>query len=184
MRAAMAGADVRDAVSGGDPTVLELEEQVAATFGHEAALLCVSGSLANLLAVRSLVPVGAEVLCESQAHIARAELGAHAAWAGVTMRTWSDPRGLGDPKAIETMLAPDLGPFLVRTAAISVENTHNFCGGSVQPIETLREVRRLADRTGVAVHVDGARIWNAAVASGTPLAEYGQVADVMAVCLS
>jgi threonine aldolase len=184
MRAAMADADVGDDVYSEDPTVRELEERVAEMFGHEAALFCVSGSLANLLAVRSLVPIGTEVLCESQAHIARAELGAHAAWAGVTMRTWSDPRGIADPKAVETMLAPDLGPFLVRTAAISVENTHNFCGGSVQPIETLREVRRLADRTGVGVHVDGARIWNAAVASDTPLAEYGQIADAMAVCLS
>ena len=184
MRAAMADAEVGDDVYSEDPTVRELEERVAEIFGHEAALFCVSGSLANLLAVRSLVPVGTEVLCESQAHIARAELGAHAAWAGVTMRTWSDPRGMADPKAVETMLAPDLGPFLVRTAAISVENTHNFCGGSVQPIETLREVRRLADRTGVGVHVDGARIWNASVASDTPLAEYGQIADAMAVCLS
>jgi threonine aldolase len=184
MRAAMADAEVGDDVYGEDPTVRELEERIAATFGHEAALLCVSGSLANLLAVRSLVPVGTEVLCESQAHIARAELGAHAAWAGVTMRTWSDPRGLAEPKAIEALLAPDLGPFLVRTAAISVENTHNFCGGSVQPIELLRDVRELADRTGVGVHLDGARIWNASVASSTPLEEYGRIADVMAVCLS
>jgi threonine aldolase len=184
MRAAMADAEVGDDVYGEDPTVRRLEERVAATFGHEAALFCVSGSLANLLAVRSLVPVGAEVLCEVQAHIVRAELGAHAAWAGVTTRTWSDPRGLADPKAIEAVLAPDLGPFLVRTAAISIENTHNFCGGAVQPIENMREVRTLADRTGVKVHLDGARIWNAAVASGTPLVEYGRIADAMAVCLS
>jgi len=184
MRAAMADAEVGDDVYGEDPTIRALEDQVAATFGHEAALFCVSGSLANLLAVRSLVPVGTEVLCEAQAHIARAELGAHAAWAGVTMRTWSDPRGLGDPKAIEELLAPDLGPFLVRTAAISVENTHNFCGGSVQPIEMLRDVRALADRTGVRVHLDGARIWNASVASGTPIEDYGRIADVLAVCLS
>jgi len=184
MRAAMADADVGDDVYSEDPTVRELEERVAELFGHEAALYCVSGSLANLLAVRSLVPLGSEVVCEVQAHIVRAELGAHAAWSGTTTRTWSHPRGLADVEAIEGILAPDLGPFLVRTAAISIENTHNFCGGSVQPIETLREVRRLADRTGVGVHLDGARIWNASVASGTPLAEYGGIADAMAVCLS
>ena len=184
MRAAMADADVGDDVYSEDPTVRELEERVAELFGHEAALYCVSGSLANLLAVRSLAPVGAEVVCEIQAHIVRAELGAHAAWSGTTTRTWSHPRGLADVDAIEAILAPDLGPFLVRTAAVSIENTHNFCGGSVQPIETLREVRRLADRTGVAVHLDGARIWNASVASGTPLVEYGGIADAMAVCLS
>ena len=180
----MADADVGDDVYSEDPTVRELEERVAELFGHEAALYCVSGSLANLLAVRSLVPVGSEVVCEVQAHIVRAELGAHAAWSGTTTRTWSHPRGLADLEAIEGILAPDLGPFLVRTAAISIENTHNFCGGSVQPIETLREVRRLADRSGVSVHLDGARIWNASVASGTPLAEYGGIADAMAVCLS
>jgi threonine aldolase len=184
MRAAMADAAVGDDVYSEDPTVRELEERVAATFGHEAALFCVSGSLANLLAVRSLVPVGAEILCEVQAHIVRAELGAHAAWAAVTTRTWSDPRGLADLGAIERILAPDLGPFLVRTAAVSIENTHNFCGGTVQPIDTLREVRALADRAGVGVHLDGARVWNASVASGTPLEEYGRVADAMAVCLS
>lgn len=184
MRAAMADADVGDDVYSEDPTVRELEERVAELFGHEAALYCVSGSLANLLAVRSLAPVGSEVVCEVQAHIVRAELGAHAAWSGTTTRTWSHPRGLADVEAIEGILAPDLGPFLVRTAAISIENTHNFCGGSVQPIETLREVRRLADRTGVSVHLDGARIWNASVASGTALMEYGGIADAMAVCLS
>ena len=184
MRAAMADAEVGDDVYGEDPTVRELEERVAAMFGHEAALFCVSGSLANLLAVRAVVPTGAELLCEAQAHVVRAELGAHAAMAGTTTRTWSDPRGLADPKAIEAMLAPDLGPFLVRTAAVSVENTHNFCGGTVQPIEQLHAVRALADRAGVAVHIDGARIWNAAVASGTPLEEYGRIADVLSVCLS
>jgi threonine aldolase len=182
MRAAMAEAEVGDDVYGEDPTVRRLEERVAAMFGHEAALFTVTGSLANLLAVRSVVPVGAEVLCEAQAHIARAELGAHAALSGATMRTWTGPQI--DLGAVEAMIAPDLGPFMVRTAALSVENTHNFGGGAVLPLEDLRAVRALADRAGIAVHLDGARVWNAHVATGTPLEEYGAVADVLMVSLS
>ena len=182
MRAAMVAADVGDDVYGEDPTVRLLEERVAAMFGHEAALFVVTGSMANLLAVRSVVPVGTEVLCEAQAHIARAELGAHAALSGTTMRTWTGP-GI-DLAAIEAMVAPDLGPFMVRTAALSVENTHNFSGGAVVPIDDLRGLRALADRAALAVHLDGARLWNAHVATGTPLRDYGDIADVLMVSLS
>jgi threonine aldolase len=184
MRQAMARAEVGDDVYGEDPSVAALEERVAELLGHEAALFTVTGSLANLLAVRLLVEGGQEVLCESQAHIARAELGAHGALSGVTMRTWSAPRGLVDVAAVDAMLAPDLGPFLVRTAAVSVENTHNFGGGSVQPLAALQELRALADRTGIAVHLDGARLWNASVATGVGLAEYAGLADTVSVCLS
>ena len=183
MREAIASADVGDDVYGEDPAVIALEERVAAMFGHEAALFCVSGSLANLLAVRGVAPVGADVLCDARAHIVRAESGAHAALAGVTTRTWSHPRGLAGIDAIDGLIAPVSSHF-VSTAAISVENTHNFAGGLVHAIDDLRAVRGLADRHGVAVHVDGARIWNAHVASGVPLREYGDVADVLAVCLS
>jgi threonine aldolase len=182
MRAAMVAAEVGDDVYGEDPTVHALEERVADLFGHEAALFTVTGSLANQLAVRSVVPVGAEVLCEAQAHIARAELGAHAALSGTTMRTWTGP-GI-DLAAIEAMVAPDLGPFMVRTAALSVENTHNFGGGLVLPVEDLRGLRRLADAAGLSVHLDGARVWNAHVATGTALREYGEIADVLMVSLS
>jgi threonine aldolase len=184
MRAAMARAEVGDDVYGEDPTVRELEERVAGLFGHEAALFTPTGSLANVLAVASVVSPGQEVLCESRAHIARAELGAHGAVNGVTMRTWIDPRGQADLAAIESLFAPDLGPYFVPTAAISVENSHNFAGGAVLPIDDLRALRGFADAHGVAVHLDGARIWNAHVATGVPLASYGAVADVLAVCLS
>ncbi|MCX6401177.1 MAG: aminotransferase class I/II-fold pyridoxal phosphate-dependent enzyme [Propionibacteriales bacterium] len=184
MRAAMASAEVGDDVYGEDPTVLALEERVAGLFGHEDALFTPTGSLANVLAVAALVAPGQEVLCEARAHIARAELGAHGAINGLTMRTWSHPRGQLDLAAIEDLFAPDLGPFFVRTTAISVENTHNFAGGTVVPLTDLKALRAFADGQGVAVHLDGARIWNAHVATGTPLAEYGAVADVMAVCLS
>jgi threonine aldolase len=184
MRAAMARAEVGDDVYGEDPTVAQLEERVAGLFGHEAALFTPTGSMANVLAVRSLVAVGQEVLCEASAHIARAELGAHGAYIGLTMRTWIHPRGQVDLATIQTIFAPDMGPFFVPTAAISVENTHNFAGGAVLPLADLRDLREYATGVGVGVHMDGARIWNAHVATGVPLAEYGAIADVLAVCLS
>ncbi|MBA2952287.1 aminotransferase class I/II-fold pyridoxal phosphate-dependent enzyme [Nocardioides sp. MAH-18] len=184
MRAAMARAEVGDDVYGEDPTVARLEERVAGLFGHEAALFTPTGSMANVLAVRSLVQAGQEVLCEASAHIARAELGAHGAYTGLTMRTWIHRRGQVDLPTIQTLFAPDMGPFFVPTAAISVENTHNFAGGAVLPLQDLRDLREFATGAGARVHMDGARIWNAHVATGTPLAEYGAVADVLAVCLS
>ena len=184
MRAAMAAAEVGDDVYGEDPTVIALQERVAGMFGHEAALFTPTGSLANLLAVRSVVAPGQEVLCESSAHIARAELGAHGAVGGVTMRTWTSARGEVDLAAISGLFAPDMGPFFVRTAAVSVENTHNFAGGAVLPLADLQALRSWASSVDVSVHLDGARLWNAHVASGTPLAAYGAIADVMSVCFS
>ncbi len=184
MRHAMAEAEVGDDVYSEDPTVRELEERVAAMLGFDEALFTVTGSLANLLAVQALVEPGAEVLCESSAHIARAELGAHGAVSGITMRTWSDPRGQLDLDAIDALVAPDLGPFFVRTRCVSVENTHNFAGGTVQPYDSLERLGALARRHGIGVHLDGARIWNAHVATGIALDKLAAVADTAAVCLS
>ncbi len=184
MRAAMASAEVGDDVYGEDPTVRALEERVAGLFGKEAALFTPTGSMANVLAVRSVVGVGEEVLCESSAHIARAELGAHGAFTGLTMRTWTGARGLLDLDAVSSLFAPDMGPFFVPTKAVSIENTHNFGGGTVLPLSDIEALRAFADSVGVAVHLDGARLWNAHVASGVPLERYGSLVDVLAVCLS
>ncbi|MFL6171964.1 MAG: threonine aldolase family protein [Marmoricola sp.] len=184
MRAAMAEAEVGDDVYGEDPTVTALEARVAAMFGKEAAVFTPTGSMANVLAVGALVAPGQEVLCESRAHIVRAELGAHGALTGITSRTWVHPDGQIDLPTIREMYAPDMGMYFVRTTAVSVENTHNFAGGAVLPLADLQALRAWADKVAVAVHLDGARIWNAHVATGTPLAEYGAIADTMAVCLS
>jgi threonine aldolase len=184
MRRAMAEAEVGDDVYGEDPTVTALEAQVAALLGHEAGLFAPTGSMANMLGVRSLVGAGEELLCDSLAHVVRAELGGHAALGQVTTRTWSAPRGLLDAEVPLAMATPDAGPYLVSTAAIAVENTHNFGGGTVQPIEQLRRLREGAAALGIAVHLDGARLWNAHVATGVPLAEYGACADTVSVCLS
>jgi threonine aldolase len=119
MRRAMTEAEVGDDVYSEDPTVVALQQRVAGMFGKEDALFTPTGSMANVLAVASLVQAGQEVLCEASAHIARAELGAHGALTGLRMRTWRDPRGQVDHAALESMFAPDMGPFFVRTAAVS-----------------------------------------------------------------
>ncbi|MDO5533643.1 MAG: beta-eliminating lyase-related protein, partial [Propionibacteriaceae bacterium] len=120
MRAAMASAPVGDDVYAEDPTIAELESRVAALLGHEAGLFCTTGSLANVLGVAQHVAPGQEVLCDSGAHIARAEMGAHGALSGVTMRTWVTPDGRLDPARVEELLAPDAGPYLVSTACVEV----------------------------------------------------------------
>ena len=184
MRAAMAAAEVGDDVYGEDPTVNALEARVAALLGHEAALFCPTGSMANMLGTRVLVGPGEELLCDALAHVVRAELGGHAVLGQITTRTWASRRGRLDADVALAMAAPDAGPHLVSTAAFAVENTHNFGGGTVQPIDQLRRLREGATAMGVAVHLDGARLWNAHVATGLPLATYGSLADTVSVCLS
>jgi threonine aldolase len=184
MRQAMAQAEVGDDVYGEDPTVNALEQRVARLLGHEAALFTPTGTLANQLGVRVLVAPGQELLCDADAHVVRAELGAAAALAGVTTRTWHGHRGLVDPDAVAAMMTPDAGPHLVSTAAVAVENTHNFGGGSVQPIDRIERLSELTAEAGVRMHLDGARLWNAHVATGIPLDRYGRAFDTVSVCLS
>ncbi|MEU8226546.1 GntG family PLP-dependent aldolase [Kribbella sp. NPDC048915] len=182
MLATMTSAPVGDDVYGEDPTVNALEERVAGLLGHEAGLFTVTGSLANMLGVRALVPPGGEVLCEASAHIVRAELGSHAAVSGVTTRTWSAPSGQIDLEQIRALIAPDLGPYFVVTSAVSVENTHNFGGGSIQ--HAFDELADELDARGMPLHLDGARLWNAAVATGRTPASYASRAAAASVCLS
>ncbi|CAA9292143.1 MAG: Low-specificity L-threonine aldolase [uncultured Friedmanniella sp.] len=184
MRAAMAQAPVGDDVYGEDPTVLELERRTAEVLGHEAGLFCATGSLANLLGVRMLVEPGQEVLCDVAAHVARAEMGAHAAVHGLTMRTWPSDHGRLEVDRVAAILSPAAGPYLVSTAAVAVENTHNFGGGTVQPLEELEALAALCRDREVGYHLDGARLWNAHVATGVPLAVYGRLFDTVSVCFS
>jgi threonine aldolase len=184
MLAAMTSAETGDDVYGEDPTVRALEERVAGLLGHQAGLFTVTGSLANMLGIRSWVRPGQELLCEAQAHVVRAELGGHASWHAVTTRTWAHSRGRIDLDAVRAMLSPDAGPYLVSTAAVAVENTHNFAGGSVQPLPDLRALRDLVDGTGVRLHLDGARLWNAHIATGADLDAMGRLFDTVSVCLS
>lgn len=184
MRAAITTAAVGDDVYGDDPTVNSLEERVAALFGKEAGLFCPTGSLANQLLIRQLVSPGEELLTEERAHIVRAELGAGAVFSGITTRTWRSDRGLLNAEVPLALAHENAGPYLVSTTAIAVENTHNFGGGTVQPISEIAKLSKEARARGIAMHLDGARIWNAHIATGTPLHEFGNHFDTISVCLS
>ncbi len=183
MRAAMAAADVGDDVYGEDPTVNALEDEVAALFGHQAALFVPSGTMGNQLCLRVLVPPGEELLCDSDAHVVTYEHGAAAAHGGISTRTWLAPAGQLDVATVRAMIRPE-GFRTVATRAVAVENTHNRGGGSVQSLAALQELRTLADSAGVFLHCDGARIWNAHVAAGVSLSAYGELFDTLSVCLS
>ncbi|MCX9190815.1 low specificity L-threonine aldolase [Carbonactinospora thermoautotrophica] len=183
MRRAMAEAEVGDDVYGEDPTVRRLEERVAELFGKEAALYVPSGTMGNQIALRLLCPSGEEVLADADAHIVTYEGGGIAQQGGIQTRTLVSERGLLDPDAVAAQLrAGDW--HTVGTRAVAVEHTHNRGGGSVYPLERLRRLRELTRAAGVALHCDGARIWNAHVATGVPLAEYGALFDTLSVCLS
>jgi threonine aldolase len=183
MRAAMAEAEVGDDVYAEDPTINALQERVAWLLGHEAGLFVPTGSMGNLLGIWSLAKPGQEVLCDARAHIVRAELGAHAALHGITTRTWNSANGVTDTDTVAEMIAPETA-YLVQTAAVALENTHNFGGGTVQPIEHLQEVSVRCRDAGVGLHLDGARLWNAHIATGVPLATYGRLFDTVSVCFS
>ncbi|MDQ1720859.1 MAG: threonine aldolase [Pseudonocardiales bacterium] len=184
MRQAMAEAEVGDDVYGDDPTVNALEAEVARLLGYEAGLFTGTGSLANQLALRLLVKPGEELVCDRIAHVVRAEMGAAATFSGITTRTWDAVAGRLDPAAVAEAITPNAGPHQVSTTAIALENTHNFGGGTVQPVEAVRAVQDLAREHGLGLHLDGARLWNAHVASGVGMAELAAGFDTVAVCLS
>jgi len=184
MRQAMLAAPVGDDVYAEDPTVNKLEQRVAQLLGHEAGLFCVSGSMCNMLGIGLLVKPGQEVICDTQAHIARAEMGGHAAVHGVTMRTFPSIRGKVEPAEVAKIISPSAGPHLVSTAAVAVENTHNFGGGTIQPFDELTAVAELCRHDGIGYHLDGARLWNAHIATGVALESYGRLFDTVSVCFS
>ena len=183
MRAAMAAAEVGDDVYSEDPTVNALQDRVAELFGHEAALFCPTGSMANQIALQLLVPPGEELLCDADAHVVTYEIGAAAAIGGISTRTWSPVGADIDPDVVAAMIRP-AGFHAVPTRAIAVEQTHNRGGGGVIDIEVLKRLRGVADDAGVALHCDGARIWHAHVATGVSFTEYGRLFDTVSVCLS
>ena len=188
MRAAMVDAEVGDDVYGEDPTVAALEAKALELFGGpgprlSTALFVPTGVMANHIGLRIHAASGEEVVCDAEAHIVAHEDAGLAWHAGVQTRTTLTERGLLSPEQLDRLIRPH-APYTVGTKAVELENTHNRGGGSVYPIETLRAIRTLADERGVPVHIDGARLWNAHVATGTPLAEYGALADTLAVCLS
>ncbi|MEM8883939.1 MAG: GntG family PLP-dependent aldolase [Planctomycetota bacterium] len=182
MRRALAEAEVGDDVFGDDPTVRRLEERGASLFGRAAALYCPTGTMANQIAIGLKVRPGDEILMEELSHTYHFEVGGAARLWGAQARLYPSDHGTPDPAVVAGLVRPD-NVHLPRTTLCLVENTNNFHGGRVVPIEVLRAVRDTLPDT-VALHLDGARLWNAHVASGTPLEEYGRVAGTIMVALS
>lgn len=183
MRAAMAAADVGDDVYGEDPTITALEHEVAELFGHEAALFVPSGTMGNQICVRLLVPSAGELLCDADAHIVTYESGGAAQHGGIQTRTLVSARGLLEPTAVAEQIRV-IGYHAMPTNAVAVEQTHNRGGGAIYPLSTLQTLHALSTERGIALHCDGARIWNAHVATGVPLHEYGALFNTLSVCLS
>jgi threonine aldolase len=183
MRRAMAAAEVGDDVYGEDPTVRALEAAAAERFGRNAGLLCPTGVMCNQIWLHLLAPVGTEVLVEADSHVVNYEAGAHAVLGGVQFRTVAAQRGLLTPEQVRAAIHPDHFP-LTATSVVVVEQTHNRRGGTVYPLEQLRDIRDVCDAAGVALYMDGARVFNAAVATGTPPADYGALVDGLMFCVS
>lgn len=183
MRKAMAEAEVGDDVFGEDPTVNALQEKVANILGKEASIFVPSGTMANQLAIKSHTQPGDEVIIEATSHPYNFEGGASAALSGIQFFCLKGSRGILDAQQIEEAIRPDDHHFPV-TRLICLENTHNRGGGSIYPIEKIAEISQLARSKGLLVHLDGARLWNASVASGIKPHQYAQWADSVSVCLS
>lgn len=183
MRRAMAEAEVGDDVYGEDPTVNRLEERAAEITGKEAALFVPSGTMGNTIAIKCLTRHGQEVICESRGHLLNYELSMTAWFSGCLIRAVDTADGILTWDHIAPAIRP-LGPHAADTGCIELENTHNMAGGTVYPLETLREVCRRAHGLGLRVHVDGARIFNAAVACGASVRELCEPADTVMFCLS
>ena len=183
MRAAMAAAEVGDDVYGEDPTVVALQDRVAALLGKEAALFVPSGTMANQIAVGVHAAPGDELICSETAHVYVWEGGGLSRLSGVTPRTFPGDRGLLALADLAGKIRPDDGHY-VATRLVWLENTHNRGGGRVHPIEQVAAIARWVRSNGLALHLDGARLWNAVVASGISAAEWAGHFDSVSVCFS
>jgi threonine aldolase len=183
MREAIARAEVGDDVLGDDPTVRALEDRVATILGKEAALFFPSGIMANQTAILALTRPGTEAVIDSTGHIFDWEDLASAHWAGVQLRTVTTPDGILTPDLVRDALRPG-GRLSIETSLILLENTHNAAGGKILPLQTLRGIRELARERGIPIHLDGARLWNAATAAGIAEATYAAEVDTVMVTLS
>lgn len=183
MREAMARAEVGDDVYGEDPTVNRLQEFVAERLGKEAALYVPSGTMANHLAARTHCEHGDEVIIDAGGHSYNFETGGTAALAGVQVRPIQTERGIFTPEQVVESMRPPADHF-PRTRMVCIENTHNYGGGTVWSLDEVRAVAGTAHENDLVVHLDGARLFNAEVASGTAAAGYAACVDSVSVCLS
>lgn len=183
MRRAIATAGVGDDVLDGDPTTRRLEREMADLLGKEAALFFPSGTMANQAAILLHADPGTEVVCEAEAHVFHYEMADVAFLSGAQLRTVPSERGVPDLEMFEAAIRSG-DRYHPVTSLLCVENTHNLHGGTVVPLEAMDAIRALAERRGLPVHLDGARLWNASVATGVALADYAARADTVMVTLS
>ncbi len=183
MRAAMAAAEVGDDVFDEDPTVLKLQRRVAELLGKEAALFVPSGSMSNQIGLRVHCSPGDEFICEAGCHIYNYEQSAYAQLSGLASRTVEGEFGVLRLDQLTNLIRPD-NEHQVRTRLVALENTHNRGAGRIQPYDTVVEICTWAHAHGLATHLDGARLFNAVVASGTPAFEWAQHFDTVSVCFS
>ena len=183
MRRAMADADVGDDVYGEDPTVNRLQARAAEIFEREAALFVPSGSMGNLLAIKTWARPGMEVICEQRAHVNQYELASMSAIAGCMPRTAPAPDGILTWELIEPLLRPKTY-YYSQTGLVTLENTHNMHGGTIYPLKVSEDICDRAHTAGLPIHLDGARIFNAAVALGRSVAELTRKYDSVMFCLS
>lgn len=183
MREAAFNAEVGDDVYGEDPAVNKLEEEAAAILGKEAALFVTSGTQGNQIAVLTHCRPGQELLLEAESHIFYYESGAVSALAGVQTRTIQGSRGAMDPQLVRSAIRPEDIHF-PDTGLICLENTHNRAGGAVVPVENMKQIYEIGVENHVPVHVDGARLFNAAAALGVSVTDFTQYCDTVQVCLS
>ena len=184
MREAMARAKLGDDSRDGDPTVRRLEAAAAAITGKEAALFVASGTMSNLVALLAHTGRGGEVLLDSESHIMRSELGGIASLAGLFYRTIPSVRGAPDLNEMRELLNERLMANRLATALVCVETTHNSAGGAILPLDYLGRLKTLVAEKGIPLHIDGARIFNAAVALGVPVARIASLCDSTGFCVS
>jgi threonine aldolase len=184
MREAMANAPVGDDVFGEDPTVIALEERMAATFGHEAGLYCSSGTQTNQIAINVHTRPGDEVICDEGAHIYRYEGGGLMANSGCSVKFVPSDRGRFTAEDVEKAIGNFADVHQARTRLVNVENTANRGGGAVWSLSEVVRIRNVCDQHGLILHMDGARIFNALVVSGDRPEEWGKIFHSISICLS
>jgi threonine aldolase len=183
MREYMAYAEVGDDVFGEDPTVIALQEKVAVMLGKEKALYVSSGCLSNQLAIKSHTTAGDEVLMERDAHMFNYETAAPSVLSSVQVQTVPGKRGVFTAEQLPPLIRPDVY-YMPKTRMIAAENTHNRSGGTIFPLDEIKKISAFAKENGIAFHLDGARLWNASVATGIPVNEWAKHFDSVSVCFS
>ena len=183
MREAMATAEVGDDVFGDDPTINALQDRLAALFGREASLFVASGTMGNQVSLAAHTRPGDEVILEAGAHIFQWEAGAPAVLSGLSVFAVEGKRGVITSEQVAARIRPD-DEHYVRTRVVAIENTHNHSGGTIFPLSEIERLRALTKERGLLLHLDGARLWNAHVATGVAFLTYGSLVDSISVCFS